>query len=543
MQHSEGESGSNKTGFQDYLKSKLNLKIVFATFSVIILLFTVQTAIIVPALRDELMKSQAESIYNLSEIIKNSTRYSMMLNSKDDVNEIFRNITGKENINSIKLYDKEGNIRFSDQPGEINKSVSIKSINCSPCHISNTPLADLKLNDRTRIIEENGTKFLLLLNPVKNDPGCSQADCHVSEKESKLLGILEVKVSLSEVDRLVQKNVQSYVSATITGAVFISLVTAFLVSLLIVKPVRRITDGIKQIAAGNLKYKIDIKRDDEFGEMAIRFNEMSEKLSSAHDEIKNLNENLNFRINEKSEELKNIYSEIMRVEKLASLGALSATVAHELNNPLAGILNFSKLIEKKLKKQNTNGDFEELISYLCLISEESARCGRIVKDLLSFSKTEQNLVETNDLREIIQKAAGILEHHFKLNNTGLKLELPNTEVIAQVDRDKIQQVLIALMVNSIEATVKNGLVTVNLHTFENNLQIRVIDNGCGIPEKERNKVFEPFYSTKTNRNGTGLGLSVAYGIITAHGGSISIENSSNFGTTMLIQLPIHQSEK
>ncbi|MBE2280629.1 MAG: HAMP domain-containing protein [Ignavibacteriaceae bacterium] len=543
MHNSEGESGVNKTGFQDYLKSKLNLKIVFATFSVIIILFTVQTAIIVPALRDELMKSQAESIYNLSEIIKNSTRYSMMLNSKDDVNEIFRNITGKENINSIKLYDKEGNIRFSDQPGEINKSVSIKSINCSPCHISNTPLSDLKLNDRTRIIEENGIKFLLLLNPVKNDPGCSQADCHVSEKESKLLGILEVKVSLSEVDRLVQKNVQSYVSATITGAVFISLLTSFLVSLLIVKPVKRITDGIKQIAAGNLKYKIDIKRDDEFGEMAIRFNEMSEKLSSAHDEIKNLNENLNFKINEKSEELKNIYSEIMRVEKLASLGALSATVAHELNNPLAGILNFSKLIEKKLKKQNANGEFEELIGYLCLISEESARCGRIVKDLLSFSKTEQNSVETNDLREIIRKASDILEHHFKLNNTALKLELPETEVIAQVDRDKIQQVLIALMVNSIEATVKNGLVTVNLHTFENNLEIRVIDNGCGIPEKERNKVFEPFYSTKTNRNGTGLGLSVAYGIITAHGGSISIENSSNFGTTMLIQLPIHQSEK
>ena len=275
----------------------------------------------------------------------------------------------------------------------------------------------------------------------------------------------------------------------------------------------------------------------ELGQVARRFNEMSTKLNDAYKEIKTWSETLNDKVNEKTKELKNIYNQVYQIEKLASLGKLSATVAHELNNPLAGILTLSKLITKKIRAAQKESEYEDILEYLELISHESARCGQIVKDLLIFSHSEADELSRENLLKIIDSSVTVINHHLQIHGITLVRDYPEQPIEIYCDANKIQQALMSLLINSIEAMTNKGKITINLTREKNNIVIRIIDEGTGIAEKDLPHIFEPFYSTKEASFGTGLGLAVVYGIITTHKGKIEIENTSNQGTTFKIVLP------
>ena len=240
-------------------------------------------------------------------------------------------------------------------------------------------------------------------------------------------------------------------------------------------------------------------------------------------------------------ELKNIYSQINQIEKLASLGKLSATVAHELNNPLEGILTYSRLISKKLKSSNGNGDNTSVIKYLDLISDETARCGKIVKDLLLFSHKEDEEFTEENLISIIDKSITIIDHHLEMHDVSLLKEYEKDEIIIQCDDLKIQQALIALFMNAIEAIHNTGKIIIKAVVENSHAVISIKDEGTGISQKDLPHIFEPFFSTKEAAQGTGLGLAVAYGIITGHGGKIFVEETSPQGTTFKIELPLKES--
>jgi two-component system, NtrC family, sensor kinase len=264
---------------------------------------------------------------------------------------------------------------------------------------------------------------------------------------------------------------------------------------------------------------------------------MSLKLDEAYKEIKNWSETLNDKVGEKTEELKNIYDQVNQIEKLASLGKLSATVAHELNNPLAGILTYSKLITKKLQALQKDSEHEKIIEYLELISHESARCGKIVKDLLIFSRSERDEFAKENLLDIIDNSVTVLNHHFDMNGISLVKDYNTVTIDLYCNAYKIQQALMSLLMNSIEAMPNGGKITINLTLDSNNATIRIIDEGTGISDKDLPHIFEPFYSTKEASNGTGLGLAVAYGIITNHKGKMEVEKTSNQGTIFKVVLP------
>jgi two-component system NtrC family sensor kinase len=228
----------------------------------------------------------------------------------------------------------------------------------------------------------------------------------------------------------------------------------------------------------------------------------------------------------------------MQIEKLASLGKLSATVAHELNNPLEGILTYSKLISKKIRNNSDNGDFTKILSFLDLISEESARCGKIVKDLLLFSHRGDDEMNEESLETIIDKSVTLIHHHLEINKITLVKEYPNNDINVHCNSQKIQQALMSLLINAIEAMPNGGTITVALTKTPDLAVVRIIDEGTGILEKDLPNIFEPFYSTKEASKGTGLGLAVVYGIINNHGGQVVVEKTSPRGTTFKITLPI-----
>ena len=361
------------------LWNRLSFRLIISISVILICILSVYTYILINNLDEYITNNSFKHAYNISEVIKKSTRYSMLLNRREDVHQIINTIGTEEGVRGIRIYNKQGTIIFSTDSTEVNKQVDLTAEACIVCHNASVPLNIISTQDKMRIFStQNNKRILGLINPIYNEEDCSSANCHAHPPKIQFLGVLDVMVSLNELDLMKAETTRT----TIINSAIITIVTAVACGVFIVflvnMPMRKLSKGIEELGKGNLDYRIPVDSNDELGKMAKRFNEMSSKLNAAYNEIKDWSGTLNEKVNEKTEELKNIYNQVNQIEKLASLGKLSATVAHELNNPLEGILTYSKLISKKLKLLNGNGDVTSVIKYLDLISEETARCGRIV---------------------------------------------------------------------------------------------------------------------------------------------------------------------
>lgn len=518
--------------------NRLSVRLILSISCLLVIILSIYTYFIIKNLDGYLTQTRFQSAYNISDIIKKSTRYSMLLNRREDVHQIINTIQTEIGVEVIRVYDKQGVIAYSSDSTEILSKVNLNDEACIACHNSSVPLKSLTNQDKIRIYKNSENKRVLgVINPIQNEPDCSSADCHAHSPKVNVLGVLDVVVSLEHLDSIIQKSTSKVILASGFLVVMISFFAGLFIIILVNKPLGKIREGIEEVGNGNLDYKIGIDSNNELGQVARRFNEMSSKLDEAYKEIKNWSETLNDKVGEKTEELKNIYNQVNQIEKLASLGKLSATVAHELNNPLAGILTYSKLITKKLQALQKDTEHKQLIEFLELISHESARCGKIVKDLLIFSRSERDEFAKEDLLSIIDNSVTVLKHHLDMHGIKLVKDYAETPIELYCNAYKIQQALMSLLMNSIEAMPNGGKITINLTMDKNNFILRIMDEGTGISNKDLPHIFEPFYSTKEAANGTGLGLAVTYGIITNHKGKIEVENTSNQGTTFKVVLP------
>lgn len=518
--------------------NRLSFRLIISISCILVVILSVYTYFIIKNLDSYLTHLRFQSAYNISDIIKKSTRYGMLLNRREDVHQIINTLRSEIGVEEIRIYNKLGIVIFSTKPEEILSQVDLTDDACIVCHNSSVPLKSLTNEDKIRIYKNSDDKRILgLINPIQNEPDCSNADCHAHSSDTNILGVLDVGVTLDELDTIIEESTTRVILVSVFLVLIISFFTDLFITKLVNKPIKKIRAGIEAVGNGNLDYKIELNSKNELGQMAYRFNEMSTKLNEAYKEIKNWSETLNDKVNEKTKELKNIYDQVNQIEKLASLGKLSATVAHELNNPLAGILNYSKLISKKLQNLQKDTEYQKMIEFLDIISHEAARCGQIVKDLLIFSRSEQDEYAKEDLLKITDNSITVINHHLEIHGIKLIKDYPDVPILIYCNADKIQQALMALLINSIEASPDGGKITVSIVPEQNKIIIKVADEGTGISNKDLPHIFEPFYSTKEDSNGTGLGLPVAYGIITNHGGNIEVEKTSNQGTTFKITLP------
>jgi two-component system NtrC family sensor kinase len=521
------------------LQNKLSIKLIITVSVVLVCILSVYTYLNIKYLDNYLTGLKYETANNISNLIKKSTRYSMLLNRREDVHEIIKTVGTEAGVKGIRIYNKQGKIIFSTDSTEVNKSVDVSAEACNVCHNGTTSLKKLSSTQKIRTFRDASNKRILgLINPIVNEKDCYTSDCHAHEPRTEMLGVLDVMLSLEQHDNMIADNTRRTILNSLFLLILISVASGIFITVLVNRPIKKLNKGIEELGKGNLNYKISLNSKDEFGRMANRFNEMSTKLNSAYQEIKDWSENLNIKVQEKSEELKNIYSQVMQIEKLASLGKLSATVAHELNNPLEGILTYSKLISKKIRNNSDGGDFTKILSFLDLISEESARCGKIVKDLLLFSHRGDDEMNIESLITIIDKSVTLIHHHLEINKITLVKDYPADEIKVQCNSQKIQQALMSLLINAIEAMPNGGTITVALTQDQDLAVIRIIDEGTGILEKDLPNIFEPFYSTKEASKGTGLGLAVVYGIINNNGGQVVVEKTSPHGTIFKITLPI-----
>jgi len=483
-------------------------------------------------------------------IVSASTRNAMLANHKEDTYAIIDAIGRQEAISKIYLIDKSGKVIYSTITSEIGNQLKPKDRDCQTCHRGE----GISLKAEHQGVElfniqdsPFGYRELHFVEPIVNEYSCYTADCHAHREDQTYLGVLTLTMPLKVMDEVVAGNRERLLTTSIAITLILGIVVGGSLWYFVHVPVKRLIRGTREISAGNLDYQIKNKGTDEIGILAESFNHMTKDLMLAKEEITTWSNHLEERVNQKTEELERTQQRNLQIEKMASLGQLSATVAHELNNPMAGILTYSKLIQKKIEKDSlTSDEKKQVLKYLKMIESESQRSGEIVKNMLLFSRQEATDIKPRNLNEIIESSVELIMHHLKLNNIELKKILQPDIPLVKVDENQIKQAMLALYVNAVEALEKSGVITIRSEWRKPQRKVRIYvsDNGHGITEKVRDQIFEPFFTTKNAVKGVGLGLSAVYAIVQRHQGEISFETKIDEGTTFMIDLPLEpHSEK
>jgi two-component system NtrC family sensor kinase len=289
---------------------------------------------------------------------------------------------------------------------------------------------------------------------------------------------------------------------------------------------------MRRVASGDLEYRLPVGRDDELGDLAASFNKMTAEVGGVHATIE-------AEVRRKTAELERVHKTLLHSEKMASVGKLAATVAHEINNPLFGILTYARLVMRELLKHEIPGR-DDLCEQLQTIERESKRCGELVKSLLTFSRQAPSIREPTDLNTVVHRAVVLVQHKLSMQNIELTEKLAADLPAVLCDANQVQQVALVLMMNAADAMPKGGKLAVSTELDGDGEcgVVRVKDTGCGIPADVLPRIFDPFFTTKEDQNRTGLGLAVAHGIVQQHGGDLLVDSTPGVGTEIRVVLPL-----
>ncbi|MFN8005803.1 MAG: ATP-binding protein [Terriglobia bacterium] len=525
----------------------LSLRLTICLVLVLVVIFVLLGRQIIYLHQRHLEESVFANADRISDTIKRSTRYSMLQNHRDEVYHIISTIGGEPGIGKIRIYNDNGRISYSTDAQEIGSFVDKQAEACTACHSQGEPLHRLQRPDRMRIYTTaNGSRNLGLINPIENEASCTDADCHAHSPQRQVLGVLDVTLSLAKVDEAIAAGTRKLVANFLLVLLAIPLLIGVPVWLMVYRPVRQLTLGTERVASGDLDALIPISSRDEIGQLAASFNQMVVELRRAKNELDSWNQTLESRIKQKTKELQDAQQQIVNAERMASVGKLAAIVAHEINNPLSGILTYAKLLLKQLKNSQATGlNPVTTTQYLEVIASESARCGEIVKNLLQFARQGKVNLQPNSLNDLVQQSLRLVQHKIDLMNLRTSLRLDPTLPSVTCDAPLIRQALVALLINACEAmSTGEGILEIGTRQAadRSTVELSVCDNGIGMDQETQKHIFEPFFTTKEQGKGVGLGLAVVYGIVQQHGGVIAVESSPGKGTTFRLHLPLKKQE-
>lgn len=624
--------GFNEIG----ILKRIGLKLIIAVSFTAVVIIGVYSYFNIKSQNDVLLSEVERHANQLSETVKNSMRYSMLFNQREHIQETINTIGIDPTIHNVRILNKEGEIIYSSRQDEIGSMLDKKAESCYACHAENKPLEKLPMKDRTRVfkLHPDSTRIMGIVNPINNEKSCWAAECHAHPKEATVLGVLDVSLSLDSIDKQLTKNQLRVLLFAAISVIALAFIIAFFVKRWIDKPTTELVKATNEVALGNLNYVINDLGNDELGYLAKSFNHMIKKLDETR-------------------------LQLVQSDKMASLGRLAAGVAHEINNPLTGVLTYSSFLLKRTK------DNPQMQEDLNVIVRETMRSREIVKGLLDFARQSTPKKSLVDINEIIRRAITVVNNQLKFSKINLATELDERIPKVTADANQIQQVFLNLLLNAIDAIgsdgglininsnitslspkgntqiksaacIKNhnliykefkigGLPSIHLkiksngnegfinldptygsdrHFFGINLsknstinlncptcdislidknekcpecggpvykiiipnqgylmgcasfndnwqqwefvdrggdrkfvEISFKDSGCGIPQENLPKLFEPFFSTK-GQKGTGLGLAIVWGIIDNHNGAIDVKSELGKSTTFSIKLPL-----
>ena len=618
------------------LNSKIGLKLTFGVVLTVLVAIGIFAYFNIQSENKSLLMEVQRHANQFSEHLKSDMNYDMMHADRKRIRDGIHRIGSQRSVDHIRVFNKPGEIVYSSDPDEVGTVVNMEADVCNSCHIGGRTRKLLEEQERTRIFRpnEDSPRLMGIINPIYNEPTCWTADCHVHPQSNTVLGMLDVTMPLTELDRNILRSQIAVIVFAISVILILSIIVGFMVRWWIDRPVQELLTAMKHVSGGDLAYRVKVTRDDELGMLARSFNNMTDNLAQAR-------------------------LQLFQSDKLASLGRLAAGVAHEINNPLTAVLTNSSYLLKRSRGQ------PEVVADLEVIVTETIRCREIVKSLLDFARQTTPKKRKADISEIIHRAATVIENQLTIARVELIMDLDDTLPKVTVDANQIQQVFINLMVNAADAieegsgTIRitskaislrpagvlqikralcrkrhdlvdrkiqidgkpaismryrknkdTGMIYLNpmygsnqhrlgdmpaleegvelmcpdcsasliaegetcpkcgspIYTYEVPLkglvqgclrdgcgwhrwelvdsawddeyvEVRVTDDGCGIPKEQIPKLFEPFNTTK-GQKGTGLGLAVTWGIVDNHNGTITVESEVGAGTTFIIRIPV-----
>jgi two-component system NtrC family sensor kinase len=495
--------------------------------------------------KDQLLQTMILGADQLSRSITSATWHAMLSDDRKSAYEIMGVIADKHGVDRIRMFNREGWLVYSTDPQEKPSLASTSSEACVGCHGATTVRTRPAMTSRVRYATSpNGTKTLDIVTPIYNEPSCSNAGCHAHLASTKVLGILDLALKLDPVQQqtraITLQTILSTLLVVTIGAAFVILFTRRFVA----TPIREVIEGTKALSAMQLDHPIEIPhRSQELDALVDSFNLMRERLKVAVDDLNEMQQTLESKVAERTQQLQVAHRKLLQADRLASLGQLAASVAHEINNPISGVLNLSTLLERLMASgEFPTGREAEFRKYLSQISAETARVGRIVTDLLAFSRRSKPQRVPADLNKLVRSTLGLVGHKLKLINAETVLDLQDDLPLVECDPSQIQQVILNLILNGAQATQSKGGGELGIRTRllpnEDSVELCVRDKGEGIAPENLAKIFDPFFTTKVEGKGVGLGLAVLYGIVKAHEGEVEVTSQPNEGSSFSVTLPL-----
>ncbi len=594
--------------------------------------------------RNQLIEQVIHGSNQVSETIKRSMRYDMLKYQPERLHRAIDTIGAQEGIDKVRIFNYLGEIIYSSDREEMGAMVDKSAEQCYACHAKEKPFERLTTSARSRIFQTAaGYRVLGMINPIYNEPDCYSAPCHIHPQEQKVLGVMDIDVSLAEVDQKIISNKKKMTLFAVVAILGISLTIGLFVQRFVSRPVKHLMEGTQRVSAGDLSTPLDISSTNEIGTLARSFDQMTQRLQISEQELKASEEkyrslfdndpnpilvfdratfqiiDANIRATEKygysreellqlsfrdlgdpedEEKIRSLVVEacvflpkirhrkkdgsIMHVDihscprvhlgedviianiaditdsiqaeaqliqasKMATLGEMSAGMAHELNQPLNAIRIGSDLLKKMVARgQSLDPELAGKVSGE--IGAQVERAANIINHLREFGrKSDLDELEKVNINKPINDVFTVLGQQLKLRQIKVNLDLDeNIPPILGV-RNRLEQVFINLVMNARDAIEEKremthgeapeGVLSIRSYMEAGKVVAVVRDNGNGMPESVKEKIFEPFFTTKEITKGTGLGLSISYGIIKDYEGAIEVESMAGSGTIFKISFP------
>ncbi len=460
-------------------------------------------------------------------------------------------ISTMSGIDEVSLYDQIDSLAYTSTLSRLKEPHDPDCIPCADDLNSMFPENGNTYRIIEHIVKEedsekvHNARQLLIRKPILNERSCYTASCHAHREDEVTLGTLIIKLPLEDLDSVMDESSGDFL-------LLVSLITILLISILILftkkkiqNPLQSIIRASEAVSSGKSSIRLDINPNllNDMRKVSLAFNNMLENIESSTNELQNWSQQLEHKVQKKTEELLEAQNELIHVERIASLGKLSSSVAHEINNPLSGILVYTKLIHKQLSNPDYHHEKKEsILKHLKHIETETKRCGDIVKGLLDFSRKDQEDFEYMDLHELLNMTYSLMVHSIKIADINFVKDFKAGSHHIYCSPNQIKQAFIALLVNASEAIQENGEIIVRTSNPDgDSIRVEMSDNGQGIAPRDLPHIFEPFFSTKQDVSGIGLGLSIVHGIIENHNGKIEVDSEVGNGTTISVIFPLSRN--
>lgn len=450
----------------------------------------------------------------LMQTVTNIIRIDMEGQNEKELGDLINVVGQFRDIETLRIFSPDGLILHSADPEEVFGSIDQLVMNVFESGNMATPFRS----------EEKGHLSFCRVEVIYNDPKCHR--CHGADDE--IIGILEVCLSMADTDKYIASNARFMAVSTIGTIVLVGAAISLLATFIVQRPIKALQNKMESAAKGDLASRVRITSNDEFASLGRSFNEMVARLDESGKEIQRLHA-----------------EQMRRAERLASIGEMAASVAHEIKNPLAGLAGATHILAKSFGPEDPRRQAAEEMLKL------TGRLDKTINDLLKFARVNDPTWQNANPNDVIEETVYFLSKDSKDGGAEVRRELDPAMPEIPMDPKLIQQVIFNLAINARQACPKDGLITVSTRTLpggqlpagfnaDDYIEVSVKDNGPGIPPAVLADIYKPFFTTKVQ--GTGLGLAICRNIVEAHHGHIGVATEPGEGTEFFVWLRKQVSE-